>query len=144
VRDFYLLDTNILVHLIRQDALGQYLNTTFHLLVREPRPIIAVVTEGEIRSLAYQWNWGKLKKERVNFLCGFFGRYSIDSPEVLEVYAVIDSYSESMGRPMGKNDVWIAAVAYVTGAKLLTTDHDFEHLYPKLINYKWIDTNSKL
>jgi hypothetical protein len=45
---------------------------------------------------------GELKKEQVNFLCGFFGRYSIDSPEVLEAYAVIDSYSESMGRPMGK------------------------------------------
>lgn len=141
--DLYLLDTNILVHLIRQDALGQNLNNAFHLLVTEPRPIIAVVTEGEIRSLAYQWNWGKFKKDQVNFLCGYFGRYGIDSPEVIEAYAVIDSYSESAGRPMGKNDIWIAAVAYVTGAKLLTTDHDFEHLHPQLISYEWIDPNSE-
>ncbi len=29
---------------------------------------------------------------------------------------------------MGKNDLWIAATAYVTGASLMTTDGDFDHL----------------
>jgi len=31
-------------------------------------------------------------------------------------------------RNMGKNDLWIAATAYVTEATLLTMDKDFEHL----------------
>ncbi len=31
-------------------------------------------------------------------------------------------------RNMGKNDLWIAATAHVLGAKLLTTDADFNHL----------------
>ncbi len=141
--DLYLLDTNILVRLIRQDALGQYINLTFKPLVTEPRPIISVVTEGEIRSLAYQWSWGKFKKEQMNFLCGFFGRHTIDSPDVLEAYAAMDSYSESVGRAMGKNDVWIAATAYVTGATILTTDRDFNHLHPQLMTREWIDPDAK-
>jgi len=29
---------------------------------------------------------------------------------------------------MGKNDLWIAAVAHILGAKLLTSDADFDHL----------------
>lgn len=33
---------------------------------------------------------------------------------------------------MGKNDLWIAATAYVTGATLLTTDADFDHLPTEL------------
>ena len=31
---------------------------------------------------------------------------------------------------MGKNDLWIAAVASVTRFRLLTTDADFDHLDP--------------
>ena len=31
-------------------------------------------------------------------------------------------------RNMSKNDLWIAATAYVTNATLVTTDKDFDHL----------------
>ncbi len=31
---------------------------------------------------------------------------------------------------MGKNDLWIAATASVTGVTLMTTDGDFDHLHP--------------
>lgn len=34
---------------------------------------------------------------------------------------------------MGKNDLWIAATASILGAKLLTTDNDFEHLNGKYL-----------
>jgi tRNA(fMet)-specific endonuclease VapC len=138
VGNLYLLDTNILVHIIRQDTLGQYIKGTYSLLMIDPLPIISVVTEGEIRSLAYQWNWGAANKDEIQFLCGFFSRYSIDSLEVLEAYAVIDAYSKSVGRSLGKNDAWIAATAYVTGATLLTTDKDFDHLHPKFLIRDWI------
>jgi hypothetical protein len=55
----YFLDTNILVHLIRRDALGQYLTGHYTLYVVEPRPMISDVTEGELSSLASQWGWGR-------------------------------------------------------------------------------------
>jgi predicted nucleic acid-binding protein len=37
-------------------------------------------------------------------------------------------------RIMGKNDLWIAATAFVTKSTLLTTDDDFDHLDPQFID----------
>ena len=34
---------------------------------------------------------------------------------------------------MGKNDLWIAAIAHVTGATLVTTDKDFDQLAGKFV-----------
>lgn len=42
----YFLDTNILVHLIRRDSVGEYLLQHYSLLIIEPRPLISDVTEG--------------------------------------------------------------------------------------------------
>jgi tRNA(fMet)-specific endonuclease VapC len=39
---------------------------------------------------------------------------------------------------MGKNDIWIAATAKVTGIPLLTTDPDFDHLEATHLNRIWI------
>jgi predicted nucleic acid-binding protein len=35
--------------------------------------------------------------------------------------------------------LWIAATAHATGARLLTTDHDFDHLDPTFLARDWID-----
>ncbi len=43
------------------------------------------------------------------------------------------------GRPMGKNDLWIAATAKVSGLTLLTTDADFDHLHPAHLNRIRVD-----
>ena len=110
----YFLDTNILVHLIRRDAIGQLLRDNYALFLAEPRPMISDVTEGEFRSLAIQWNWGIQKKEQLEFVLSYFWRIAINTGEVFEAYAAIDAYSESVGCPMGKNDVWIAASAFIT------------------------------
>lgn len=40
---------------------------------------------------------------------------------------------------MGKNDLWIAAAAHVTGATLLTTDADFDHLRDRFVTLERID-----
>jgi predicted nucleic acid-binding protein len=50
----YLLDTNILVHLIRGDATGQEIRTRYGLLMQEERPILSIATSAEIHSLALQ------------------------------------------------------------------------------------------
>jgi predicted nucleic acid-binding protein len=135
----YLLDTNILVHCVRDDALGRYLKTEYALLTREPSPLISAVTEGELLSLVYQFGWREAKTDRALFLLDFFPPVPIDEPGMRHTYAVIDAYSESIGRSMGKNDVWIAAAAHFSNATLLTLDRDFDHLTPDFINLARID-----
>lgn len=124
-----LLDTNIFVHLIRHDVVGQDLKVQRELLLTDVTPAFCMVTEGEIRSLAYQFNWGMDKIEQMRYYLGYFRRIPIDVPEVIEAYAVIDSFSKGLGITMGKNDVWIAATARFTGFELITTDRDFDHLH---------------
>lgn len=75
----------------------------------------------------------------MSFFLNYFYLMKIESPEVYEDYAIIDTYSQSVNKPMGKNDVWIAASARVIGARLLTTDKDFDHLDPHFVTRDWID-----
>jgi hypothetical protein len=51
----YLLDTNILLALIRNGPLGQYIDATYALRNQASKPLIIAVTKGEIRSLARQF-----------------------------------------------------------------------------------------
>ena len=135
----YLLDTNILVHLVRRDAVGERIHKLYSPLLAEPRPLISVVIEGELRSLGFQLGWGKERTEQVNYLLTYFQRVTIETEDVIQAYALIDTFSERAGRSMGKNDLWIAAIAHVTGATLLTTDKDFDHLAGKFVEVEWID-----
>jgi tRNA(fMet)-specific endonuclease VapC len=136
----YLLDTNILVHLVRGDAVGQHIQKRYTPALIDPRPIISIVTEGELRSLTLQFRWGKSKVEQSLFYLSYFPRIPIDQQEMVEAHAALDAYSVSLGRAIGKNDLWIAATAHLMGATILTTDRDFEHLTPQFLNCEWIDS----
>ncbi len=92
-----------------------------------------MVTDGELRSLALQFGWGAPKLDKLDFALGYFGRVPIEPKEVLEIYATLDAHSKALGFKMGKNDLWVAA-AYITGARLVTMDEDFDHLNPALLN----------
>jgi len=134
-----LLDTNILIHLIRQSALGQWSESQYALTGSAQVPLISSVTEGELRSFAIYANWGREKQRALQDILNRFVIVPIELPGIMQGYAEIDATSTKEGRSMGKNDVWIAATARVTGAKLLTTDKDFDHLSPALITRDWID-----
>jgi predicted nucleic acid-binding protein len=135
----YLLDTNVLVHLVRGDAVWARVRATYQPLLIDPRAIISVVTAGELRSLALQFNWKAEKINQMEFYLYYLRRVSIDDPEVIRAYAVIDAHGQRIGQPLGKNDVWIAATAAVTGARLLNTDKDFDRLDPLFLSRDWID-----
>lgn len=137
--DLFLFDSNILVHLIRESMLGDYVRQKYQPLVANPRPLISVVTEGELRSLAHQWKWGKRNREQMRFFLQYFWRVPVDAEDVFEAYAMIDAYGESIGHPMGKNDLWIAAAANATGATIVSTDTDFDHLQPDFLSVDWVD-----
>jgi tRNA(fMet)-specific endonuclease VapC len=92
-----------------------------------------------LRSLAMQFGWLTAKLDQMEFCLGYFRRVGIDDAEILRAYSVIDAQTTIEGESLGKNDVWIAATAAVTGATLLTTDRDFDRLTPRFIVREWID-----
>ena len=74
----------------------------------------------------------------------------INDEKIIQRYAEIDAYSLNRdrmrplpagqtARVMGKNDLWIAATASVLNAKLLTTDHDFDHLDSVFLTVVYVD-----
>lgn len=101
--------------------------------------MLSVVSVAELFSLAYQRDWGRAKRDQLDYLVGFFRRMSIDIPSVIEQYALIDSYYQRRGRSMGKNDVWIAATTADLGGHLLTCDTDFDDLDVRFLARTWID-----
>jgi tRNA(fMet)-specific endonuclease VapC len=135
----YILDTDILVHLTRDDETGKEIKARYDPLMSEITPALCVVTDGEIRSLAYQFSWGEDKRARMMFLLSYFRRFPVEPTDVLEAYAVMDAHSKRSGIRMGKNDVWIAATAHVSGFTLLTTDHDFDHLAPDFLEIEVVE-----
>jgi tRNA(fMet)-specific endonuclease VapC len=138
----YLLDTNVLVHYVRASPVWVRIRDVYQPLTVIPSPLISVVSEGEIRSLALQWKWGRKKLDQMEFALSFFQSQTIDNPDLIRTYAAIDAYCEEIGQPLGKNDLWIAATAAVTGACLLTTDRDFDRLVPRFLTRDWIDPDT--
>lgn len=69
----------------------------------------------------------------------------INTPEIIEAYAEIDHFSEKIvkpARPMGQNDMWIAATTHVVDCELVTTDKDFDHLHGAKLRRRLIDPAS--
>ena len=74
---------------------------------------------------------GKEKNSRFRGISFEISSYNIDTEEVVNRYAEIDVFSQGRldgrksnftARNMGKNDIWIAAMASVLDAMLLRTD----------------------
>jgi len=133
----YVLDTNIVLLSMGNAKFSAYFIKRYQPAQNDM--VISAVSEGELRSLALQRNWGATKRRQLNSALQQLVIYPVKVQDVIEAYAKIDAYSQgklvskplpsyTSARNMGKNDLWIAATAYVTGATLLTTDQDFLHL----------------
>jgi predicted nucleic acid-binding protein len=132
-------DTNILVHLIRDDRLSRRIEANFGFRSPSTLSIISAVEEGEIESLALQFQWGDARKQRMRELLDRFLIVPLGYSGVVAAYARIDNHCRRIGRSMAQNDLWIAATAHATGARLITTDRDFDHLDPLFLTRDWID-----
>ena len=137
--ELYLFDTNILVHLVRDDATGQQIKANYKPYTLNPKPRFCVVSEGELRSLALQFLWGGHKLNQMEFALAHLGRLTIEKPDAMNAYAMLDAYSKAQGITMGKNDLWIAATTFCADARLVTTDGDFAHLTPGFIQIDKIE-----
>ena len=118
----YLLDTNIILFSIVKPKFDAYFEKTYR---QSPHDfIISVVTEGELKSLAIQRQWGRKRMEELENSLHQLIIYPIKVQSVIAAYAQIDVYSQGKlptqplpagmtSRNMGKNDLWIAATAHV-------------------------------
>jgi predicted nucleic acid-binding protein len=144
----YVLDTNIILHFVRNTKKWQELKARYDLQKIDNQVYISIVTFAEIKSLAKQLNWGPLKMERLEKILFSIPILNI-TVKIAEQYVEIDVYSQGKdlfrplpsglsSRNMGKNDLWIAASASFIGAILLTTDYDFDHLNLVFLNVQTI------
>jgi len=144
----YILDTNILLTYVRDNVVTQNIENELNLITGNHNLVVSVVSVGEIKSIAKQNKWGERRINRLNDLFLDFIRTEINTEEIIEKYAEIDTFSQGKltespsnftSRNMGKNDIWIAATASVYNLELITTDKDFEHLRKDYLNINLID-----
>ncbi|MCC5828518.1 MAG: type II toxin-antitoxin system VapC family toxin [Phycisphaeraceae bacterium] len=141
----YLLDTNIVIALIRNRQLGQFIDTSYQLSTGLHRCVISVVTVGELYSLVRYLGWGQKKRETLTEILNELVWTDINHPDLLRAYGELDADCTKGGCNMGKNDAWIAATAQVTGMTVLTTDKDFDYAHSQgMLKRIWIDPKSQL
>lgn len=148
----FLLDTNILLGLARRADWARRTYSQFNLGDPDVISFTSVVCKGEILAIAERNGWGPGKRTTLEGMLQEFPDLPIKDPDILRAYALIDAWScgkpvsapgkvppPKPARPMGKNDLWIAATAHVAGAVLLSTDGDFEHLDGVWFSYERVD-----
>ncbi len=141
-----LLDTNILLIYAREGESSRILERRLGLQAGRIQGLISVISVGETHAFALKLNWGSKRRDRIiDLIQSKLVPIDIHRPEIIKAYAEIDHFSEKVvkpARPMGQNDVWIAATALVLGCELVTTDKDFDHLHEAKIRRRWIDPAS--
>ena len=90
--ELLLLDTNIVVHLIRDNEIGRRVDATFQVRHRPDRPLISIVTVGECLSLVRQFRWGSAKVEALEALLRELVIVPIDSRPVLERFGELHAW----------------------------------------------------
>ena len=137
-----LLDTGMLVGLMRQAPWALNVDTDLGLSDPKKLAFTSVVCKGEMLALAEKRGWGVGKRERMESVLNRFPTIGINRPAILSAYALIDAWTRgtvvrSPGNtpppkpaiPMAKNDLWVAATAHAGQALLVSTDGDFRHLH---------------
>jgi tRNA(fMet)-specific endonuclease VapC len=84
------LDTNILVHLLRGKQAAQVIEHVYGISRRTPRAIISVVTKGELKALAYKLEWGADKRETLSAMLTALPAADISHGSTSDAYAAID------------------------------------------------------
>jgi tRNA(fMet)-specific endonuclease VapC len=140
----WLVDTSIVVHVLRATPLGRHIVAAHQLRARPDAAMVSIVTVGELLSLTRQLGWGEKRVALMKELLGEMVVVDINSQPVLDAYAEIDAWCRQNGRNLGKNDVWIAATAAVTRAALVTADKDFVALHDHFMRVLYFDPAAPL
>ena len=143
----YLLDTSVLLALVRGNEVGRYIRHTYSLEIPSVRSFVSIVSHGEIWVMAERHSWQSKKRDVLEKMLDSFVTIDLNAREIVQAYIEIDTLNQSFkkgARQLSHNDMWIAASAKATNAALLTTDQDFLHLHPHYLIVAYIDPNSRL
>lgn len=138
----YCLDTNIILLLLRGRTLGQSIDRTFGLSAAPYQHTISIVTHGEMCVLCDRNDWGEVKKQALYKALKEFVTVDVTGSQIVEAYRRVEEQNAATPnghQVMGKNDIWIAATAMLTGQPILTTDQDFNHLNGKLLEVRYVN-----
>lgn len=138
----YLLDTGVLLLLVRGGEVARNLDAAFGLRASTFRPLICCVSVGELWALAEMNNYGAEKRGVVQTTIDNTVVVDINDPVVVACYVEIYKALRGLSRTMGQNDMWIAAAARAANATLLTVDRDFDPLHPDVITRELIERPS--
>lgn len=134
-----LLDTSVLLPILRGGPVAEHLLQHFSLLQRPERPLVCSVSIGELLRMGVRNGWGEAKLRKLAGLRQQLVVIDIGREVIYRAYADLGAHAQAAGRKLSDNDLWIAATASVTGAVLLTTDKDFDIFVPSHIEREWID-----
>ena len=138
----YILDTNVLLALVRGKALGESIDKAYGLRSSLQRHTASIASQAELFVLADRNKWGAAKRAVLQGMLEQLVVVPIDGQGLVDAYVQIsdaDSKWPQGPRNMGKNDIWIAATALYVSLPLLTTDKDFLFLDNNPIQVMWID-----
>lgn len=132
------LDTNILLERIRDTPLWQEARDRGNLGLGSTRAYIPAICAGELLAIRERNEWGPERRAIQKQLFRDFPIAPIARPQVWLSYARIQCWTQGVSvpapkqtpppkpsRPMGKNDLWIAATVHASGGSLLTADRGF-------------------
>ena len=138
--DLISLDTNVLIHWVRQNDTGIQLRDNYKLHERADRPIYSTIVEGELRAIAKVWKWGQNKLAVLDEILVELVRVDAGLSDVVKAYAEIYAADYAGGHNTGQNDMWIAATTKAAGGILLTCDYDCVWMSPTLLGVEHVKT----
>jgi len=144
------IDTCILIYLTQNNERSIKCLQALRDFDSNPEIIISIATLGEINSFQLQNRWSEGRVIKLNHFLSDVTIIDISKEynELIQAYYEIDAYSKKKfqdrngdylsgsHKNMGKNDLWIAATAYILDATLLTADGDFDHLNGSFLDVK--------
>ena len=132
----FVLDTNIVLHYTRiNSSVAKQVEDDYGIRGSRLRPMVCVVTLGEIRAFAQ--GWPKSRVDALEVVLSEMLVIDIGRDDVLAEYARLHKFSKDgkdlapkgeKGKNISHNDLWIAAAAKAVGASVLTTDADLLRL----------------
>lgn len=131
----YLLDTNICIYISKKRPLEVYQKLS-ELSIGDVG--MSLITFGELRFGAQKSQHKDIALEKLNKLICYIPVIML-TEETAEKYAVIRSFLEKSGQPIGNNDLWIAAHALSLDTILVTNNTKEFIKVPGLVVENWVN-----